>query len=466
MSIVSDAWWSLRHHVLLLGLTLIGISLDDITVVAQTTPCPSIENSSNRWSNGSTVYYAFTSSWNFSGYGQFEQGQMVQGLANWTSANQTSNGTNITFAPADATHPPTLNLTVGPTAPQPDGNIPPAQFQATQLNSDGSIAQATITFHLADTFPNGERVYQPSQPGAGDFLTKLTAHEAGHGMGMGNVDCNSLLPNCGWGDTVMGGYCGVNDQSNCLPAGPTPCDNTDVRQSYNTSEPCQPPPGCADWDYGSCMCLDEPPPDPCAECTCGAECMPQGGCGPPTVECSPIIIAVGSNSSYHLTSSDDGVLFDMNGDGIRERMSWTQAGDPIAFLVLDRNGNGNIENGSELFGNHSVVPSGQPVTNGFEALAWYDQNGGNSDGIMDARDPIWSSLRLWIDWNHDAVTQAGELYPLEQWGLSSISLQFQTIGRKDGHGNMFRLKAPCQLGNKTRFGYDVYFSMKPQKKPK
>ncbi|MGH9815221.1 MAG: hypothetical protein ACRD6I_03995 [Candidatus Acidiferrales bacterium] len=295
------------------------------------------------------------------------------------------------------------------------------------------------------------------------------AHEIGHTLSLG--ECHQ----CSQGASAMNqvpcasfnslGQCTGPDWNNSTygRTNLSPCDNSKVQQNgqYDPSMVNQPIPNAP----------EDPPEDPCgAECTCGADCNADTGeCMLPVAgddPCTPIIIAVGSNSSYHLTSPDDGVSFDMNGDGIRERMSWTQAGDPIAFLVLDRNGNGNIDDGTELFGNHSVVPSGQPVTNGFEALAWYDQNGGNSDGIMDARDPVWPSLRLWIDWNHDAVTQDGEFYPLEQWQLGSISLQFQTIGRKDGHGNMFRLKAPCQLGNKTRFGYDVYFSMKPQKKPR
>lgn len=213
------------------------------------------------------------------------------------------------------------------------------------------------------------------------------------------------------------------------------------------------------WDYLYTDCSA----DPCGgQCTCGAECMPSGECGPPTIECSPIIIAVGDNSAYRLTSADQGVLFDMNGDGIRERMSWTHAGDPIAFLVLDRNGNGNIDDGTELFGNHSALPSGQPAINGFEALAYYDQNQGNGDGMIDSQDGVWSSLRLWIDWNHDALTQSGELYTLEQWQLSSISLQYRTTNRTDQYGNVFRLKAPCELGGTARSGYDVYFNLKPQ----
>jgi hypothetical protein len=155
----------------------------------------------------------------------------------------------------------------------------------------------------------------------------------------------------------------------------------------------------------------------------------------------------------------------MNADGIAEPMAWTRAGDPVAFLVLDQNGNGKIDNGAELFGNHSVLPSGQPVTNGFEALAYYDQHWGNGDGTINSRDAIWTALRLWIDWNHDGRSQGGELYRLEDWQLSSISVQFRTVYRQDGYGNVYRLMAPCQLGPHTRFGYDVYFSMRPQKRP-
>jgi hypothetical protein len=152
---------------------------------------------------------------------------------------------------------------------------------------------------------------------------------------------------------------------------------------------------------------------------------------------------------------------------VLDRIAWTQANDPVAFLVLDRNGNGQMDNGAELFGNHSIIPSGQPVTNGFEALAYYDraEYGGNHDNQIDSQDAVWPSLRLWVDWNHDGLSQPNELSPLASWQLSSISLAFQTISRSDGFGNVFRLKAPCQLGPTKRFAYDVFFSAKPQKRP-
>jgi len=176
---------------------------------------------------------------------------------------------------------------------------------------------------------------------------------------------------------------------------------------------------------------------------------------------------VGPSSNYQLTSPQAGVWFDLNGDGIADHVSWTKPGDSVAFLVLDGNGNGQIDNGAELFGNHSILPSGQPVTNGFEALAFYDKPsiGGNGDGQIDSRDSIWSALRLWIDWNHDGISQSGEMYRMEDWQVSSFSLQFQTIQRTDAYGNVFRLKAPCRVGQSQRFAYDVFFSAKPQRRP-
>lgn len=183
--------------------------------------------------------------------------------------------------------------------------------------------------------------------------------------------------------------------------------------------------------------------------------------------CSPIIVAVGADASYQLTSPQTGVLFDIDGNGIREWLAWTRIGDETAFQVYDRNRNGIIDDGTELFGNHSILPTGQKAINGFEALAFYDriENGGNSDGQIDSRDAIWNSMELWIDWNHNGVSENAELFALDDYQLMNVSLAFHTIWRRDAYGNVFRLAAPCQLRGRTRQGYDVFFSSRPQRRP-
>jgi hypothetical protein len=117
---------------------------------------------------------------------------------------------------------------------------------------------------------------------------------------------------------------------------------------------------------------------------------------------SPIILDI-IGKGFFLTDANDGVLFDISGDGHPAQMAWTAKGAENAFLALP-GPDGLVHSGKELFGNFtSQPPSSTP--NGFAALVVYDQpaNGGNGDGIIDSRDAIFSSLRLWIDANHDAI---------------------------------------------------------------
>lgn len=158
---------------------------------------------------------------------------------------------------------------------------------------------------------------------------------------------------------------------------------------------------------------------------------------------SPILINLSSNSSQdHLTSALDGVLFDLTVRGTAGRFAWTSSNSNVAFLVLDRNGNGVIDNGAELFGNFTMKRDGTRATNGFDALRDLDEDG---DGQIDMEDSSYSTLGVWLDTNHNGYSEAAELSTLQHIGVTAIQTAFSDINRYDRHGNWYRWEGTALL---------------------
>ena len=384
-----------------------------------------------------TVYLDTTT-----GFNEAERGAIKAGLEDW---NGQPNNSGVTYTVIETATPP---------APGGNNTIiasfvnSPGSHEG-QLNlSDQRVNGVVTNVSGVLTFWNNIRSGTPSL--LAGFLRATARHEGGHGIGLENSDSNG----CAEGSNIM--YPSRNQETFI-----TPCDNAVIKTDpvYPSPTP-TPSPTATPVASGGGGCINTCPAngryyqEPYPDCSCTYD--RQYGAG--TVGDSPIIIDTVGNG-FDLTDAVSGVNFDLDNDGIRERTAWTALGADEAFPVLDRNGNGIIDNGSELFGNFSPQPAPPPgiFRNGFLALAEYDkpQNGGNGDGLIDRNDAIFLSLHLWQDRNHNGVSEPNELRALSDLQVDSISLGFKESRRTDQYGNEFRYRAKV---NGTRWAWDLFFA--------
>jgi hypothetical protein len=175
---------------------------------------------------------------------------------------------------------------------------------------------------------------------------------------------------------------------------------------------------------------------------------------------TPIVLDL-SGEGIHTLSAAQGVSFDIAATGHAHQTGWIGAGN--ALLVMDRNGDGRINDGSELFGIGTRLGNGGRAANGFQALAEQDTN---HDGKITAADAHFNQIQLWVDANHDGKTDAGELHGLADFGIVALSLD-ATAGTQKDHGNLIGLVSSYTKGDGSSHAMaDVWFTKEPQPPPK
>ena len=176
----------------------------------------------------------------------------------------------------------------------------------------------------------------------------------------------------------------------------------------------------------------------------------------------PLIIDLGQDG-FHMRSNRF-IHYDYDGQGIPTITQWVAPNGNEAFIFLDLNHNGLVDNGTELFGDTMLMlGTGQAAMHGFEALAQYNNavNGGNDDNNINYADAIWPHLKLWLDSDANGISTPDEIMSLYEANVSSISLQTKQSHRRDSNGNLFPFwswaKNTETTGNSKHKVADVFF---------
>ncbi len=298
-------------------------------------------------------------------------------------------------------------------SPPPDGPDCEEAF-VTGLNLSYAVPVAGLTHTYDQTYCSMSDLSVCQTPCASDQGDTCSTDSCGNACGSTQCDGTCDSSNCS--------TCACNAGTSCGSDG---CSVIDCDGSCNSS--------CGGGGRDAC--------GGCAEgYVCSSYDFPFPICQP--LE-DPILIDLSGNG-FSMTDQKGGVNFDFYGNGKPHRIAWTAAGVENGWLALDLNHNGKIDNGEELFSNVTPQPGLAAQHLGFKALAQYDgpKFGGNGDGVIDDKDAIYSRLLIWVDRNHNGVTDPGELITLKQAGIKSISLDyFNDASYPDLYGNQFRYRA-------------------------
>ena len=175
---------------------------------------------------------------------------------------------------------------------------------------------------------------------------------------------------------------------------------------------------------------------------------------------SPLVLKFSPEANIKTLSINEGVRFNLMNNGRKQQVGWVDALEG-AFLIYDRNKNGQVDNGSEMFGEATLSKAHKKFNNGFDALAEYDSN---KDKVIDAKDKVYGQLQLWFDLNQDGISQANELVGLTKLNIQSISLDYKDVDKaqQDNAGNKILYSAtfhgPKICGTRGCIIYDVFFN--------
>ncbi len=436
-----------------------------------------------KWNCGTTIYWAFTG-------GTFDSSAQAQIRSAFDDYNGISGVTSYTFVETPIVEQINFQVmaaTVGPS---------PYQYNTmaitTKYSTGSKIDSAYTEFFLDETFtpppaPSpAVHVFNSSAAYATPYskiFKRVMLHEIGHTVGLQHPDISSLGSNPNLcdetnGATIMNVFCGVDDEGNNQPDSIQPCDRTNIAGGCPSPTPtptriagyCQGAPdygqfpgsGCATGFVNNGTVCDR---SLSFQTRCAGIGYDSNSCTcPEGTTTSPIILDV-DHSGFSLTSVANGVQFDLLALGSTQHIAWTAPSSTNAFLALDRNSNGRIDNGEELFGNVTPQPDSLNA-NGFLALAEYDkyQNGGNNDGMISSQDMIFPLLMLWQDTNHNGISETYELHTLSDLGLKSIDLDYKESKRTDEFGNQFRYRSKVKDVHGAqggRWAWDVYLVTQP-----